>query len=214
VVSVDVSSFHYLCARGARKFLRAGLERCDLEQVAAVGLIKASRRYDIAKRTPFEAYAWLMILGELMHYVRDHERAVRVPRRALALERKVVGARELLASRNGREPSDAEIGAELGILATTVAEVRRARAALRPLAFDDVPPLAFAADDSLEAEDRVLIRRAFGMLGTLERRVIAGIYFVGLTQLQLAAALQLTPKRISRIHLRALANMRRAWSNA
>jgi DNA-directed RNA polymerase specialized sigma subunit len=77
-----------------------------------------------------------------------------------------------------------------------------------------VPPLALAADESLEPEDRVLIRRAFGMLGTLERRVIAGIYFVGLTQLQLAAALQLTPKRISRIHLRALANMRRAWSSA
>jgi len=224
VVSLDVlesesasrlaCSFHYLCARGARRFLRAGLERCDLEQVAAVGLIKASRRYDIGKRTPFEAYAWLMILGELMHYVRDHERAVRVPRRTLALERDVTAAREALVSRNGREPSDAEIGAELGILGITVAEARRARAALRPLAFDDVPPLALATDESLEPEDRVLIGRAFGALGTLERRVIAGIYFVGLTQLQLAAALQLTPKRISRIHLSALANMRRVWTNA
>jgi RNA polymerase sigma-B factor len=223
VVSLDVlekesanrlaSSFHYLCARGARRFLRAGLERCDLEQVAAVGLIKASRRYDSGKRTPFEAYAWLMILGELMHYVRDHERAVRVPRRTLALERDVAATRDALACRNGREPSDAEIGAELGILAITVADARRARAALRPLAFDDVPQFALAANESLEAEDRVLIRRAFGTLGTLERRVIAGIYCVGLTQLQLAAALQLTPKRISRIHLSALAHMRRAWSN-
>ena len=55
-----VTSFSYLCGRAARKFLRSGLERCDLEQVAAVGLIKASRRYDAGTRTPFEAYAWLV----------------------------------------------------------------------------------------------------------------------------------------------------------
>ena len=66
-----VASFHHLCKRGAHKFWRSGLERNDLEQVAAIGLIKAARRYDPTMPTPFEAYAWLMIVGELMHHVRD-----------------------------------------------------------------------------------------------------------------------------------------------
>ncbi len=36
-----IVGYQYLCRRGAKKFLRTGLERSDLEQVAAIGLIKA-----------------------------------------------------------------------------------------------------------------------------------------------------------------------------
>ena len=207
-----VGSFHYLCARGARKFLRTGLERADLEQVAAIGLIKASRRYDVEKCTPFEAYAWLTIVGELTHYVRDHERIVRVPRRTLALERDVAASRERLVARLGREPRDAEIGEDLGVLARSIADARHARVARRPIALEDVPPIALAADDALAPEDRVLIAHAFAMLGLLERRVIAGIYLVGLTQSQMAASFGISPKRLSRLHLGALARMRSSWS--
>ncbi len=66
-----VTAFRHLCRRGARKFWRVGLEHCDLEQVAAIGLIKAARRYDPRQGTPFEAYAWLFVVGELMIDVDD-----------------------------------------------------------------------------------------------------------------------------------------------
>jgi len=36
-----VAQYAYLCKRGARKFCRPGLDRAHLEQVAAIGLIKA-----------------------------------------------------------------------------------------------------------------------------------------------------------------------------
>ena len=36
-----ILSYHYLCKRGARKFLRSDVERGDLEQVAAIALIEA-----------------------------------------------------------------------------------------------------------------------------------------------------------------------------
>ena len=73
--------------------MRRGLDRADLEQVAAIGLIKAVDRYDCAQAAPFEAYAWLLVLGELMHYVRDSERFVaRAARRARS--RAAVGAAE------------------------------------------------------------------------------------------------------------------------
>ncbi|HEY0799067.1 MAG TPA: sigma factor, partial [Candidatus Baltobacteraceae bacterium] len=99
-----ITSYQYLCRRGARKFLRPGLERCDLEQVAAIGLIKAYDRYDVSLHTPFEAYAWLSIVSELMHHVRDAEGIVRLPRRLRGLERRYARAHEQLAMRLKRTP--------------------------------------------------------------------------------------------------------------
>lgn len=66
-----VAKYWYLCRRAARRFKRCGLERADLEQVGAIGLIKAVDRYRSPHRAPFEAFASLLVLGELMHYVRD-----------------------------------------------------------------------------------------------------------------------------------------------
>jgi RNA polymerase sigma-B factor len=170
-----VSVHHYLCRRAARKFWRPGLERCDLEQVAAVGLIKAARRFDPSVRTPFEAFAWMTILGELMHYVRDHERAVRVPRRLRTLETKFARAHETLLGRLGREPNDAEIAAVMGVLAATVAEVRGACAAAQPVTIEAAEVAALREPGALNLEDGLLVRSAFAGLTQIERRVIAGV---------------------------------------
>jgi RNA polymerase sigma factor (sigma-70 family) len=70
-----IVAYHYLCKRGARKFLRPDVERGDLEQVAAIALIKACDRYDGSLPTPFEAYAWISIVGEIMNHLRAHKRA-------------------------------------------------------------------------------------------------------------------------------------------
>jgi RNA polymerase sigma-B factor len=204
------SSFTYLCARGARKFLRAGLERCDLEQVAALGLIKASRRYDATSRTPFEAYAWLTIVGELLHYVRDHEHHVRVPRRLFELERDVARAEEALVTRLQRQPAAAEIAEALGVSAAAVQRARHPRG-VRHLSLEEAPARALASDE-LASDDRLALDCAFASLGVLERRVVGGVYLLGLSQRELARSLGLPPKNVSRIHLGALARMRRAWT--
>jgi RNA polymerase sigma factor (sigma-70 family) len=70
-----VAKYWYLCRRAARRFRRCGLERGELEQVGAIGLIKAVDRYRSPHGTPFEAFASLLVRGELMHYVRDGGRA-------------------------------------------------------------------------------------------------------------------------------------------
>jgi len=56
--------------------MRPGLDKADLHQIAAIGLIKACDRYNPGVATPFEAFAWLFIIGELMHFVRDGETIV------------------------------------------------------------------------------------------------------------------------------------------
>ena len=122
-----VDAHRYLCLRGARKFKRAHNDRADLEQVAAVGLIKAATNYRADMQTPFQAYAWIMIVGELMHYVRDHERMVRAPRTLFALEKRYVAAWDAFTVRHHREPAAAEMAAALGVAIETIAELRNLR---------------------------------------------------------------------------------------
>jgi RNA polymerase sigma factor (sigma-70 family) len=87
--NAQVLAHRSLATRAARRFVRDTTSRDDLEQVASIGLIKAveHHRPDLG---PFKPYAWRMIIGELMHYVRDHESLVRPPRRADATTRRML----------------------------------------------------------------------------------------------------------------------------
>ena len=203
----------YLCRRGARKFWRVGLERNDLEQVASIGLIKAARRFDASTRTPFEAYAWLIIVGELMHHVRDHERTVRVPRRLQTLGRRVDRERDALLGALGREPSDVELAERLGVTIPVVGELRRVRSAAVVARIDETAALDIVQATTFALEDRILVDGAFAALTQQERYVIAGVYVLGLTQLEIARRLDVSAKRISRVHQGALRRLQRACAS-
>ena len=204
-----VRAYRYLCRRGALKFLRAGLERNDLEQVAAIGLIKASRRYDSATGTPFEAYAWSAVVGELMHFVRDHEHCVRIPRGLQALERRYTRARETLSHALGRDPRDGDVAAGLEIAPAVAAELQRARAVTSTAPLSDA--MKVCSETSSGFEDRALLALTVESLAELERRVLLGLYIVGLTQMELSRRLGVPRKTIARAHRSALASMQRSW---
>ncbi|MBV9646195.1 MAG: sigma-70 family RNA polymerase sigma factor [Candidatus Eremiobacteraeota bacterium] len=198
----------YLCGRGARKFLRRGLERSDLEQVAAIGLLKASRRYDPATKTPFEAFAWLMIVGELMHHVRDLEHAVRVPRCVRALERRYLSVSELLTQRLEREPRDAEVAALLNVPPETAAELRRVQNTRVHEHIEEAHGRALC-DDPV---DRILAERALAVIAPGARTVVLGIYALGLSRNEIARRAGMSAREVTRTHDAALAQMRGALS--
>jgi DNA-directed RNA polymerase specialized sigma subunit len=64
---------------------RTGHPKEDLEQLAAIGLIKASRRYDCKRvnrsSSNFIAYARPFVNGEITHYLRDKGFLISVPGR-------------------------------------------------------------------------------------------------------------------------------------
>jgi RNA polymerase sigma-B factor len=203
-----VQAHAYLCMRAARKFMRPGLERCDLEQVAAIGLLKACDRYEAAVGTPFEAYAWLFVIGELMHYVRDWERPIRPPRKLRSLELKLRRANEELAGALGRKPKDAELAHYLGITIGELAGAMECRARSTATSLESLTPAsrtAVANDDALDtALNRLLIEDACSVLTDAERTVLWGVYTGGFSQLEIARRLGYSPRHISRMHRAAL----------
>ena len=209
-----VSTYGYLCERGARKFLRAGLERSDLEQVAAIGLLKACDRYDAALQTPFEAYAWLFIVGELMHHVRDCERLVRPPRKLRSLERKWQQVCDELTVALSRTPTDDELAKAMATDVQTISELRecRARAITESLESSSAPAPELHAPAEVEILlDRLLIESALDALNETERHIILGLYAKGDSQWEIAQRLGYSQRHISRLHKAALVKMLPVW---
>ncbi|GAC1660026.1 MAG: sigma-70 family RNA polymerase sigma factor [Candidatus Elarobacter sp.] len=212
-----VDAHRHLCQRGAKKFKRAHNDRADLEQVAAVGLIKAATNYRPEMQTPFQAYAWIMIVGELMHYVRDHERIVRAPRSLRALEKRYVEAWDALTVANHHEPTTLELAAALGVTTETVVRLRALRRVEHiPLpeqdSLDGPERVDLLADDSLglAIEERVALTLAIDELAERERTIVLGTYAAGLTQAELAQRLGLSQSHVSKLLARALLKLRDA----
>ena len=204
-----VMQYRYLCSRAAKKFLRAPLERADLEQIAAIGLIKAYDRYDPSLRTPFEAFAWLFVVGELMHYVRDHERLVRPPRRLRELERRCGAMYDRVVGALGREPTAAELASSLGVDTQTVDDIHayRERAVAEPL--EGLLREAATVEDPVDRHnDALLIQDALAALNKPERTIILAMYGSGYSQLEISKKLGYSRRHISRLHRGALKKMR------
>jgi RNA polymerase sigma-B factor len=205
-----VTGHWYLCRRAARRFLRRGLDRADLEQVAAIGLIKAADRYDPSQSAPFEAYAWLLIVGELMHYVRDSERLLRAPRGIRDSERRWSAAERELWTLLGRQPMEADVARLIGASAREVREIRAYRASRHVISFELLASTAFregphGIEDVL---DRLTVERMLAGLTPLERQIVRSIHLDGVTVVELAARLGYSRRHLTRLHRNAIERLK------
>ena len=201
-----VAEYWYLCRRAARRFMRRGLDRADLEQVGAIGLLKAIDRYDPMQTAPFEAYAWLLIIGELMHHVRDSERFLRAPRAVRDLERRWAAAERELWSLLGREPLENEVVHCLAATPAQVREIRTYRARSHVLSFELSSGFEPCVPSSgiEEMLDRLTVDRLLQSLSPLERQIVVSIDLDGATVVELAARLGYSRRHVTRLHRAAI----------
>ncbi|HTU80615.1 MAG TPA: sigma-70 family RNA polymerase sigma factor [Candidatus Acidoferrales bacterium] len=205
-----VAEYFYLCRRAARRFMRRGLDRSDLEQVGAIGLIKAADRYDSAQRAPFEAYAWILIVGELMHYVRDSERTLRAPRGIRDLDRKWSMAERALWERLGREPTESDVAQLMGATPGDVRELRAYRASSRVVPIDLLRSREHSRrlDDFDGVIDRLTVETILERLTPLQRKIVVSIHFYGVTVVELASRLGYSRRHVTRLHRTALERLK------
>jgi RNA polymerase sigma-B factor len=205
-----VADYWYLCRRAARRFQRRGLEPADLEQVGAIGLIKAVDRYDASQSAPFEAYAWLLVVGELMHYVRDCSRFVRAPRSVRECERRWSAAERKLYEALGREASEREVAQFLGTSPAQAGEVRAYRASGQVLSVEvlgrsDEPTPRGEIDDLL---DRLTVERMLSVLSPVQRRIVVAIHLEHASVVEVATRLGYSRRHVTRLHRAALERLR------
>jgi len=182
------------------------LDRADLEQTAALGLIKAVDRYDASQETPFEGYAWLLVLGELMHHVRDGERLLRAPRRVREMDRRWLRAERELWGVLGREPLESDVARHVNANPAERREVREYRASGVLVSMEKLEmKRSREAEEEIEVVlARMTIDAALDRLMPVERDILRAVYFDGESLAEVAARLGYSRRHLTRLHRRAL----------
>jgi RNA polymerase sigma-B factor len=118
----------------------------DLEQVAAIGLLKAIDRFDPDRGVTFSTFAVPTILGELKRYLRDSGWSVHVPRSVQELVLRVERVSVDLVGELGRAPTPAELADRIDAPVERVVEAVHAATARYAVSLDQ--PWSLPDDDS------------------------------------------------------------------
>jgi RNA polymerase sigma-B factor len=191
----------------ARRYANRGEPLDDLEQVAAIGLMKAIERYDPA-RGDLRAFATPTILGEIRRHFRDRTWTVRPGRGVQDASARVQRAVDEVTSRLGRTPTVRDISDEAGLSEEEVLDALAARSAYRPMSLsaparDDEmsDPVAVPCHDDgyARVEDRVVARGVLKTLPARERLIVLLRFHHELTQAEIADRLGISQMHVSRL---------------
>jgi RNA polymerase sigma-B factor len=211
-----------LARRLARRFARAPQDVEDLEQVAALGLVKAARRFDASRGAAFSSYAFPTIVGEIKHYCRDSGWAVHIPHRLKERAFHVETTTRRLAAERSGVPSAADVATSLGLLVEDVCEARAVIRGYRAVSLDAPAPhrgpeedagslgdLQGSEDAGYERVDRrVAMEPALAELSERDRTVLRLRFDDELSQAAIGERVGVSQVQVSRILTRSLDRLR------
>ncbi|MEU1073028.1 MULTISPECIES: SigB/SigF/SigG family RNA polymerase sigma factor [unclassified Streptomyces] len=217
-----VAQWMPMAQRLAAKYRNRGAELEDLYQVAAMGLVKAIDRYEVA-RGAFEAYAIPTINGELKRHFRDSLWAVHVPRRVQEARNKVRAARRQLQAAHPGEPTIAELAAHCGLDEDDVRDGLEALDSFKSLSLEAESGPGSGAGEGLSLADtlgttepgfdtvldREAVKPALRALPERESQILYMRFFSDMTQSQIAAELGISQMHVSRLLNRTCTRVRR-----
>ncbi|HYG58266.1 MAG TPA: FliA/WhiG family RNA polymerase sigma factor [Symbiobacteriaceae bacterium] len=204
------------------------VELDDLESYGLFGLLEAIERFDLSRGVKFETYAMTRIRGAIIDGLRADTWAPALRQKVKQMEE----AQAELETSLGREPTDDELGARLGLSAADVVKRRSEVSAAVILSLDEMPGshddgegLSVAdrlvdpnsPDPEAEAlftERKELLAQALEKLPEKERLVVTLFYYEGLTAKEIAMVMSLSVARISQLHSKAIMRLRGRLSRA
>jgi RNA polymerase sigma-B factor len=201
----------------ARRFAGRGESLEDLEQVGAIGLIKAIDRFEMSREVALTSYATPNVVGEIKRHFRDRGSAIRIPRNLKELSAKLGKAMERLTALHGRSPTIAELAAELDTSPEQVLEALEAGSARSTVSLsaggdgDDLDPMEIVGEEDEaydRVEDRASLEPAIGTLPEREREILRMRFEEGLTQSQIADKVGVSQMHVSRLIRKSIDQLR------
>lgn len=198
----------------------------DLEQVAALGLVKAIDRFDPDFGVPLRTYAIPTMFGEVRRYLRDHAWALRVPRPLQERVLEITKATERLSATHGRSPTPQELAEELDCSIEEVLEGLQAGSAYTaaslesPTAGGDEPDRTLGdtigyVDERIDRAEQVAALRSLrGVLDDRDRQVLYLRFVEDLTQTEIARRVGVSQMQVSRLIRRSLHRLQERLEHA
>lgn len=187
------------------------IEKDDLFQLGAIGLLKAVDRFDPSYGVLFSTFAVPHILGEIRRHLRDNT-PLKVERRLKEVSYLARKLSEERRAKTGRDPSAAEVAEALGVTTDTLME---AVDATSPLAYlEDIPSYGDRPDKSQDAKlgsdlpDSVELSDALASLDNQSKTIIEGRFFRGKTQAEISKELGISQAHVCRLEKAALVRLR------
>jgi RNA polymerase sigma factor for flagellar operon FliA len=194
----------------------------DLMNAGVIGLIQAADRYDVSRDNNFMTYASFRIKGAILSELRSRDFLGRSMRKR---RREIETAYAKLEQLHEGDVHDEDIASELGMSLEEFHQAR-AQASISLVSFED---LGYVSQDEqrdvanyllvADQEDaltmtglrqlRNAIEKAIGILNEKEKLVISLYYDDELTMKEIGRVLEITESRVSQIHSKAIARLRR-----
>lgn len=179
----------------------------DLWTAGALGLLDAAGRFDPARGIRFETFAEHRMRGAMLDEARhlDH-----LPRRMRAAYDQANRTRRSMSHRLGREPSDAEVAAELGLDVEELGRLEGAGSTPVPLEAL-VEQASEAAGPDQVVDEAAGRRRLAAAVGELPERlrILLGLHYLeGLTYKEIGTVLKVSEPRVCQLHTEAVGKLR------
>jgi RNA polymerase primary sigma factor len=212
----------------ARDYVNLGLPLLDLISEGNIGLMEAVDRFDPRKGAKLSTYATWWIKRAIKGALANQSKTIRLPAKTIEKISRMRRVSVQLGNEIGREPTEDELGEELGIAAEKVARLRRV--GLRPESLD----ASVGADEQTELGENIPdeksqtpfeslrekdfseeINRVLKSLNTREATIIAERFGLNGTTAkpleQVAEIIGVTRERVRQLELTALSKLRRAF---
>jgi len=195
----------------ARRYAGRGEDLEDLVQLGAVGLIKASKRFDPNRGVAFGAFATPAIEGEIRRHLRDQAAPLRIPRKLERMSAELRRSDSELSATLGRSPTVNELASALGVDESDVERALKAdqaRASISISPEDSAVDLSADSKELGDSDDRLLLAGSVRALDERERRIVFLRFHADMTERQIARELDISQAHVSRLLTGALAKLR------
>lgn len=208
-----------LCRHIARRFSGQGVETEDLEQVAAIALMKAIQRFEPERGLKFTTYATPTIAGEVRNYIRDRGAAMRISRDSRTQLYRMQKIQDCLTQELQREPTIREVADVMEMTPEELLHLLDQRESTNVSSLDGatsndedaqlLEEKLGSMDQGFEqVEQREWMQWVFRQVTPVEKKLLELRYIHRLGQRETAKHLGVSQMQVSRMERRILARLR------